>query len=756
MLTKNQKIFSVLILISITVTNVLFLNPQKVSAFLGIGDVGTSFDPLTEVATAEDAAVQTEDAAAQTAGTGGVLAQLGIATDSWYMQLLDEVLMAVARKALGEITKSTLGWINSGFHGSPLFIENPGSFFNDIAKSEIKNIVDTFGYDKLKFPFGRDFALNTIATYKSTLENNSAYTLSNVIKDSTVLHQYQNDFNFGGWNGFLINTQYPQNNYLGFQMKATEELAKKVQGTAKTAVQKVQDILQQGQGFLSPQKCMDEGTNYNNGVNEFQKPLFPEKKYRDEHPSSVCTDQDCLDRWARDYEKAKEDWAKDNTCKNLVNTTPGSVVSNQITMALGSQFRQSELGAAMGNSLSAIFDALLNKFLGDGLNSLASKKNPEPVDNWTYDGQSLSGPGDSDWASGPDQEVILRDFRILVDGKTLVTFKENQQLLNENGEKLVYGDKNPIICKDGDKIIDSDGNTIEFCTRGEQISCNTGEKIISKDHYEDNVGIACIGETIDGRTTGKIQYHTPGGPVLAEGGEVVTLVGDKSIKRDPNTNQPMLDPVTRQPIPILGREYFPGGLENTIQETAIIDNPCEPNDDKCKDYDYTVSNPNYGLFTPGINQLFKPVIESTKKLDQCIPGPDKGWEKRLNTEYMTQKRKLDAEAALKDELTARAAKSMLSDLKSAVKGFEDWIKEKMDISIPGAMVYLDAVNEIDDIAQQSQELIDIKKEKVKAITRLNIIKKSLDRIASDIWNNPDPKDPEKKPLHLTQPIKRSI
>ncbi len=82
-----------------------------------------------------------------------------------------------------------------------------------------------FGYDPNRFPFGADFALNTINSYKSQLATNAQYTLSKAISDPVLLNNYRTNFNVGGWNGFLINTQYPQNNYIGFQLIATQELA---------------------------------------------------------------------------------------------------------------------------------------------------------------------------------------------------------------------------------------------------------------------------------------------------------------------------------------------------------------------------------------------------------------------------------------------------------------------------------------------------------------------------------------------------
>ena len=64
-----------------------------------------------------------------------------------------QLLMVIARRALQALTRSTVNWINNGFHGNPLFLENPQSFFKDIAKYEIKNLVNLFGYDNLKYPF---------------------------------------------------------------------------------------------------------------------------------------------------------------------------------------------------------------------------------------------------------------------------------------------------------------------------------------------------------------------------------------------------------------------------------------------------------------------------------------------------------------------------------------------------------------------------------------------------------------------------
>lgn len=294
-----------------------------------------------------------------------------------------QLLKMAAKRLLAQMTQATVNWINSGFHGSPLFISNPESFFKDIAKAQVRSIVDMIGYDTFRFPFGRQTALNVIASYKSQLETNAQYTLSKVMNDPDLVAQYRNDFNYGGWNGFLINTQYPQNNYLGFDMIIRQNLASRLQGTLQAPAEKVQSLLQQGMGFLSPQTC-PSNPNYNNGTNEFLKPSFK--------ATTGPANESESDYYAR-VSAEKANWEKKNTCPGgLVATTPGSVAANQIFNALDAPRLSTALDGAIGNSIAAIFDALINKLLDTGLTALSNTISPQPSeDNWSYDGQTLSG-----------------------------------------------------------------------------------------------------------------------------------------------------------------------------------------------------------------------------------------------------------------------------------------------------------------------------------------------------------------------------
>lgn len=373
---KTKKIISSLLIIAVIVPTILFSKPQKTDASL----------PVIDFASIAEAVF------------GSSLHIKDIA-----VEVLKEVARTFLKKLLQQMTQQTVNWINSGFHGSPLFVQNPDSFFNDIAKSEIKTLVSQYGYDSNRYPYGANFAQNIINSYKATAGNNAAYTLSNVINDPTLLNNYRTNFNYGGWNGFLVNTQYPQNNYLGFQILATDQLARQLNGTSQNAAQKVQTALQQGNGFLSPQMCPKTiNPDYNTLTNEFDPPVFTPLPYK---PPEFITEvgakltpdqQNDLDAYNDQYNidnnEAKDTFNGKSGCINpqtgksaLVATTPGSVVGSQIGTALGSSIHSTELGAAIGGSISAILDSLLNHFLDEGLSALSSTINPTPSND--------TGPG---------------------------------------------------------------------------------------------------------------------------------------------------------------------------------------------------------------------------------------------------------------------------------------------------------------------------------------------------------------------------
>lgn len=75
---------------------------------------------------------------------------------------LDTIAYGVGRQIIRHITQSTVNWINSGFKGSPTFIQNPGEFFTDLGYQITGQFIDELGLGFLcePFEFGISFALN--------------------------------------------------------------------------------------------------------------------------------------------------------------------------------------------------------------------------------------------------------------------------------------------------------------------------------------------------------------------------------------------------------------------------------------------------------------------------------------------------------------------------------------------------------------------------------------------------------------------
>lgn len=563
--TKIQKLTAFfLVMMFLLPPTAMWFTPRKAAAVLPVAD--TTNPPFSILNVLES----------------GVSA----AKDTWDAldEIAKQVLKTVARRALQEMTKSTVNWIN-GVEGRPLFVGNSRSFFGNIAEGEIKKIVDSTGYDKLRLPFGRQLALELIGAYRAQSNANAQYTLSRVINDPELLQNYRNDFGIGGWNGFMLHTQYPENNYVGSKLLASEKLGQKLANLNTNVAADVREELQQGMGFLSLKIC-PSNPSFPKDIDPNNPPAFNYATYGREHPYNPPKREDYKDQqlynialsfYDNNYNTAKvatrNAWNKKNTCPGgLKTTTPGAVAANSIMDALGGPRKLGEWSAALGNSLSAVFDAFANKYLQKGLRYLTSKVNPAPPpdDDWNYEGTTLGSPlgninDDNDWTTVPDEEIDLNNF------------------IEEVNE----------------------------------------------------------------------------------------------------------------------------GIENTTTELALMDSSDTAN--------------------PGIKQLITIIPRKAKELDECLPGPDMGWESRLDKEFERNAKVLREKAQDNPE-----ANNVLRELRYAVEYFKDWVELKTSVSLPNGTSYLKAIKDVKRFAQQSKELEDKQKNKTQARTRLMVIQEGLDAIKESL------------------------
>lgn len=200
-------------------------------------------------------------------GTGFSGIAGGISTPSW-----NSIMFCIVNEMITYITQSTIQWINSGFKGNPVFIQNIGAVFQQIANREKSQ----FMYEvKTGFRNGQGIAINGVQStayqiaqpfrntvYKtiSGYGNNNYY--GNIPQMSPQLTQNWNSFAGGNWyagGGSMGLVQASQSNPYAYQLATQRAIAEKV-----AYAQQIQQS-QIDQGIRSFYKCRPGATLYQDG-----------------------------------------------------------------------------------------------------------------------------------------------------------------------------------------------------------------------------------------------------------------------------------------------------------------------------------------------------------------------------------------------------------------------------------------------------------------------------------------------------------
>lgn len=173
--------------------------------------------------------------------------------------VLDSIAYQLAETALDVLTADIVAWINSGFQGSPAFIQDPGSFFRNIADFTAGQFLEELGGGFLCSPFSTDiqFAIE-IGYYQSGTASSLADQYSCRFTDAieNVEAFLENDLSRGGLRQFFEVSVVPQNNpYLAtvdLNLELDERLAERL-GVESS-------LLDWGSGFLSFRECEGDQT----------------------------------------------------------------------------------------------------------------------------------------------------------------------------------------------------------------------------------------------------------------------------------------------------------------------------------------------------------------------------------------------------------------------------------------------------------------------------------------------------------------
>lgn len=167
----------------------------------------------------------------------GDLGNLGVSWDSIGFCLINSIIQYIGQ--------STVQWINSGFQGNPVFVDNPEQFFSDIADLEAGRFLGEISNGYLCSPIQAPVRLNIANTYNNSISpysNRGRCTFSG-ISGNMESFLSGNSFSWQDW----ISYSRPSNNTYGATVSAQLELDKRIASALGTESK----LLDWGRGFLS-------------------------------------------------------------------------------------------------------------------------------------------------------------------------------------------------------------------------------------------------------------------------------------------------------------------------------------------------------------------------------------------------------------------------------------------------------------------------------------------------------------------------
>lgn len=267
----------------------------------------------------------------------------------------DTIGYIAAKIALSSMTNSIVNWINSGFEGGPTFVTNPSAYFQDMADQATGVFIHQLGIEGI---LCSQFRPQIIASLKYSVPSMGRFqcTLSAAVDN---WEGFMDDFTAGGWKGWLSVSTQPQNNPYGAYLMAVDELEQRraeAKENAKTEVS-------WGSGFISLKKCVGGKSQEDSCSGQCDNSIG---NYGEEDADWNQCHSDCM------AEQVSASQLCEDSGGSMQNTTPGTIIADQLKLNLGSSVRQMELADEISESLGAIFNALINQLITKGISSLSN------------------------------------------------------------------------------------------------------------------------------------------------------------------------------------------------------------------------------------------------------------------------------------------------------------------------------------------------------------------------------------------------
>lgn len=158
--------------------------------------------------------------------------------------MLDCVARAVAQAVIQGMTQSLVGWINNGFQGAPLFLDNPLAFFASIEDDVTGALIEELGLGGLCSISGPQIRLALeLSGTRRTFNQRYSCSLREAVSNISGIF---NDFSHASLDDFVDVYVYEQNNPFDLYLAAKEERDRRI-GLQKNTYS---DLLNWGDGFL--------------------------------------------------------------------------------------------------------------------------------------------------------------------------------------------------------------------------------------------------------------------------------------------------------------------------------------------------------------------------------------------------------------------------------------------------------------------------------------------------------------------------
>ena len=234
----------------------------------------------------------------------------------------DALAKYTLRKSLAKMSSIVLGYINTGMAGSPFYVTDQSSYFQNMYHSILYKYVRPANLTVS----GNDTVLNNAVNQQvnnlitSEITGKTPHFLSN-LSNTGFGKTYNKDANnimTGGWNGWL-NSTYNQGSAMGQYLSTIDYINRDYSDQKNNAVNE----LNQGHGYFSQKVCTKTSSQ------------------TDENGQRVCTQFRVV--------------------------TPGDAIANQANAITTTQIHQLETANKISDVIAGIVDAKLNDWLNKGL-----------------------------------------------------------------------------------------------------------------------------------------------------------------------------------------------------------------------------------------------------------------------------------------------------------------------------------------------------------------------------------------------------